>query len=208
MNSLTNDKFQHLKTLCRTSTIIFCCILMICYALFLSFKDNTVTTSIVQLLYPEKNIERLQFTEDSLLVETPLSEKIELFTKVFIHNSLICIVVILISYIPFCFLAQWALLINCFLNVVILTTLSNISGGFSYQFWLNEVFIHGIPEFIALSIAYAIGLHICLEMTLICVKKSPLETSSYVSNPKTVLKLYFFLVLPIIFIASIIEGFV
>ena len=207
MNNLTDNPHQSLKLFYRNSIILFMILLVFCITLYLCIKDSSSVTSIVQLLYPEKNIEQLQLSEYALTNERLLSEKMTLFTKVFFHNSLVCAIVIIAAYVPFCFFAQWAMLINCTLNVLVLTVLSNKLGNDSSQFWINNVLIHGIPELLAFSIVYALGFHICYDMTRLCLKNLKFESLGYLSHPKTALKIYCYLVLPIILMASLIEGF-
>lgn len=206
MNNLA-DGHNQLKLFYRNSIILFMVLLIFCFTLYFFIKDNSSVTAIVQFLYPEKNIGQLQLSEDALSYERLLSKKMALFAKVFIHNSLVCAIVIIAAYVPFCFFAQWAMLTNCILNVLMLTVLSNPMGSYSSQFWINNVLIHGIPELLAFSIAYTLGFLICYDMTRLCVKNLNFKSLSYLSRPKTVLNIYCYSILPILLIASLIEGF-
>ena len=129
----------------------------------------------------------------------------QLFSAIFSNNVRATVVTVFYGYLPFLFYPALTLGSNA-MSITAMGISYVQDGVLTPAAFFAGILPHGILEIPALIIACAIGLCNCRFITRMVLKK-PMQTEPR-AQLITLSRLYFILVLPLLFIAAVVEAFV
>lgn len=202
------DETNHkpIKKLFQTTLLFFGLIIFFAGCLSFVFRSNDNYRILMYHFYPHVDLQELSRGMDYSST-FDFDHKVSLFKKYFFRNVGVSIKILILSYIPFLFMSIIGFWGNVFGNTLLFTTYFMCINNFANDFWGTYVLGHLVPELMAFSITYALGFHITWHMTRKVLKKNSNEYTHFFLNPKNTLMIFLFIIVPLKFIAALLEAF-
>lgn len=127
--------------------------------------------------------------------------------KIFLNNLLVSVETTVLGAIPFLFLPIWmAVKLGYVLGVIFIFDLR--LRGLSVGYFITTVMPHGIFEIPALLYSVSIGIYITIEVSKKIVTKNRKSSISFLDILKKVYNSYVLVIIPMLFLATMIEVFI
>ena len=170
----------------------------------IAFFILIVLVCLLNLLVPSLREQAMDQIYSMMAGKDLLTQEGELsFLALFSNNMTACIAVMLYGLLPFVHLSALALGLNAALLGVMAAVC--IAEGTPLQF-LAAIIPHGIFEFPALILAFAMGLFVCGQLTRRCKKDQ--GAYSFLHCLTMISKLLFLVLVPLLVIAAAVEAWV
>lgn len=122
---------------------------------------------------------------------------------IFLNNLKVAFMAIVLGFIPFVFLSAFPIITNALILGVFSTMFVEKLG--SVQLMLALLVPHGVVELLAIIYAGALGINLCYEITTKITKNKQTKIATIVK--KTIIS-FMMIVVPLLFIAAIIESYI
>lgn len=182
---------KNLKVIFWANTILF---ILFVLASTVFFKNNSELTTNLYM-------ELINMFESQIPMDT---QGFSLFSGIFLNNIQAGAISVLTGFIPFLFIPLWSLTSNALIIGIVGGVYQ--MNGYSILAFLVGILPHGVLEIPAFLLGITLGLEICYKLVLLILRRIHKEEMK--QTIKNALTIYILWMVPLFFIAAIIETYI